>query len=189
MAAPFTGSLRWGLRNQPTERRARYRLLCRVLGSQGKGPRRDRILESSPCCLPAHAARGGKRGKSCTASPSLPPLVWGGPGGACGLLPCRGAVYVGSTWACACPAPPFQHAVLIGYCSHTGQRDLGPSLSFEPLVVRVGASCVTPGCIPFFLVPLPCAPQFAGSPFPLLCSPVPSVHVAGTVPCSVYLQL
>lgn len=111
-AAPFTGSLHWVIRNQPTERQACYCLLCHVLGSRGKEPRRDRILESSPCCLPARAARGGKRGKSCTASPPPPPAQ-GGPGGACGLLPCRGAVCTGSTWASACPAPPFQHPVLI----------------------------------------------------------------------------
>lgn len=66
-AAPFTGSLRWVIRNQPMERRACCCLLCRVLGSQGKEPRRERILESSPCSLPACTARGGKWGKSCTA--------------------------------------------------------------------------------------------------------------------------
>lgn len=188
--APFTGSLRWVIRNQPTERRACYCLLCRVLGSRGKGPRRDRILESSPCCLPAHAARGGKQGKSCTASPPPLPLAWGGTGGACGLLPCRGAACTGSTWASACPAPPFQHPMLI-WVSHscTGRSVLGPSLSFEPLTLRVGASHAGLGCIPLFLAPSPCALQLAGSPFPLLHSPAPLIRLVGTVPCSVYLQL
>lgn len=98
-AAPFSGSLRWVIGKQPMERRARYRLLCRVLGSRGSGPGRGRILEICLCCVPEVAARGGEPGSSCAASPRhgrippLPPL----PPRREETRGCRRAVSMGST--------------------------------------------------------------------------------------------
>lgn len=72
--------------------------------------------------------------------------------------------------------------------SCTRKRDLGPSLSFDPLTFGWCFACCS-WLHPSFLCPITVYSWLAGSPSPLLHSSAPLTSLVGTVPCSVYLQL